>query len=314
MRSSTWWVIIISISAARTPLDPQARSEFTCAGCGYDHGRTCWRTKGWQIMCCRRCGLLRTWPVPSQAALARIYEDPGYHRTRSDSDGRAWTARARQIVATLPDAPRTLLDFGAGQGHLVRAFRDLGICAVGVEPSPAAREIANRWHDIQLDDTIGALPDGYFTTVVLLHVLEHVHDPSQTLRDIRAKLTLHGTLFIEVPHAGSVDMCNAEMRRRILDVPVHLHHFTPKTLTPIVNDAGFAIIDSHLFNASPVEAMITRCSRRRNKSYRLAELAESPEWAEGERRGTSDVEALLRVVRRFLPGRKFQLIGQARNP
>ncbi|MBA3748221.1 MAG: hypothetical protein H0W96_12130, partial [Solirubrobacterales bacterium] len=117
----------------RTPLAP----GFSCVGCGARDGRLWTRAEGWSVGRCRNCGLLRTWPVPDTDVLRRAYEAPSYFGARTDGDRDAWAQRAAQILSVLPDASHGVLDFGAGEGHLVRALRGAGVHAHGVEPSPA---------------------------------------------------------------------------------------------------------------------------------------------------------------------------------
>ena len=107
-----------------------------------------------------------------------------------------------------------MLDFGAGEGHLVRAFRDAGMTAVGVEPSSTARAASSRYQDVELLAGLDDVPPARFTTITLLHVLEHLGDPVETLRALRRTLTMDGHLFIEVPHAGSADMYSSRRRAR----------------------------------------------------------------------------------------------------
>ncbi len=262
-------------------------------------------------MRCGRCGLLRTWPVPSADVLTRLYEDASYHEVRTDGSPKQWAARATQIIDALPRPPDAVLDFGAGEGHLVRAFRDAGIAAAGVEPSAGAREAAIRHQDIELLVDLDHVAASRFTTITLLHVLEHVEDPVGTLRTLRRALEPDGHMFIEVPHAGSADMIHAQTRRAILDPPAHLHHFTPATLRPLVERAGLSVVATFLFNARPIEAALAwRNQRRSDRNHGRPTLAagRAPLGAYDAGHRTSHAEQLLALTRAALPGRKFQLV------
>lgn len=289
--------------------------QFRCAGCGFDEARIRWRVGGWLIVRCLRCRLLRTWPVPTPEELDRLYNEANYHDVRTDRGRAEWAARAAQIVDVLPQGPRTVLDFGAGEGHLVRALRDSGIVAHGVEPSAAARRAAFRHQDIELYATLEDVSVGEFTTITLLHVLEHVTDPVGTLRALRSALKTNGHMFIEVPHAGSADMWHAPTRRRILDPPAHLHHFTPATLRPLVEQAGLSVVATRLFNASPVEAALALRQRRQRAGQGAAQRAAASSRAHPRELAaagdSSCAESLLAVTRAAFPGRKFQLIVRA---
>ncbi|MEJ7825442.1 MAG: class I SAM-dependent methyltransferase [Solirubrobacteraceae bacterium] len=210
-----------------------------------------------------------------------------------------------------PQPPATVLDFGAGEGHLVRALRDAGIDAHGVEPSPAARANAAREQGVELVASVGDLATRQFDAVTMLHSLEHVEDPLATLRELRELLRPGASLYIEVPHAGSADMLIGRSRRAILDLPVHLHHFTPRTLTHVVEQARCSIVATHRFNALPVEAAIRLRAGRRSSQTAAAARNPSQLSATAGARAAGDGERLMAMVRRVLPGWKFWVVARA---
>jgi SAM-dependent methyltransferase len=245
--------------------------------------------------------------------LRELYDDPSYVEARSGGDPQAWARRAQQIICALPETPLAVLDFGASQGHLVRALRGLGLTALGVEPSPAARVIALE-QGVELHAELADLPSQRFDAVTMLHSLEHVEDPVTTLIALREMLNSGGSIFIEVPHAGSADMWVPRSRRAILDVPAHLHHFTPATLEFVVERAGFAVLRTQVFNSLPVE---TALARRRDSRRRSSEPSRAATKAargaarlrSANRRGTR-IDLLHELLRARLPGPKFQLIAR----
>ena len=158
-----------------------------------------------------------------------------------------------------------MLDFGAGEGHLIRALRDSGLRADGVEPSPAGRIAALSHNGVELFATLADVPGNEYSAAVLLHSLEHVEDPVQSLRELRGVLVPYGSLFIEVPHAMSADMLIPEIAPSDLVLSVAPCIIsTPRTLTTIVEQAGFRVISTKVFNTLPVEAALARRHRRRN--------------------------------------------------
>jgi SAM-dependent methyltransferase len=156
-----------------------------------------------------------------------------------------------------------VLDFGAGEGHLVNALRELGLVAEGIETSPFGRAAARRMYDLELHAEVPADLCGRFQLVTMIHSLEHVADPVRTLTGLRAVVEPGGMVFIEVPHAGSVDMWWPRRRREILDLPVHLYHFVPATLVQVVERAGLRVADLRLSNPDLLEwALAKRASWR----------------------------------------------------
>jgi SAM-dependent methyltransferase len=220
---------------------------FRCVLCGSERARQIGR-----VARCRRCGLLSTWPPPSDETLTAVYESGDYLGARSMDSPDGAVARAQMILSWLPDGP--VLDYGAGAGHLVAAARQLGREAVGVEPSATARQTAPV-------DLLDKLPrEGSFKAILLVHVLEHIREPVADLAALRALMAPGAGIYIEVPHAGSVHMLWE--RDRLLDWPVHLHHFTPRTLKRTVDKAGLAVDAVRLVNSAPVEWMVSRRATR----------------------------------------------------
>ncbi len=122
----------------------QARDTVSCPLCGIRTARPWAREDGWTVVRCSGCGLLITWPRPDDATLAGIYGDQRYYEDRSMGccARAAWTQRARAILGTLGFSPRSVLDFGAGEGHLVNGLREMGLAAEGIETSPSGRAAA----------------------------------------------------------------------------------------------------------------------------------------------------------------------------
>lgn len=86
--------------------------------------------------------------------------------------------------------PRRVLDIGCAKGFLVKAFREIGIEAYGVDISHYA--ISNSFEDTrpylyELDVSRDVLPfpDGYFDFITFLQVIEYLSDYKHCLREIK---------------------------------------------------------------------------------------------------------------------------------
>lgn len=260
-----------------------------------------------------RCGLLKTWPVPDDRRLQELYDDPRYFAARSDPSAEAWANRAREIVSALPHRPERVLDFGTGEGRLVQALRDLGVTAEGVDRSAAGRAAAARDHELEIWMELPQRFSRYFSAISLLHSLEHVTDPVVTLNGLRDFLEPQGLLFIEVPHAGSIDMVRHRERAAILDLPFHLHHFTPSTLERVVSAAGYTPTAIQLFNTSIIETGLGWWATLREREVAPSALLPGHEQsAQPHERGRARrrLGSALSAARAMFPGPKFQLIAR----
>lgn len=255
--------------------------------------------------------------------MSSLYEGESYYdeRQMGSSAEAAWTERAAGVLAQLPRRPLSALDLGAGAGHLVKAFRDLGVAAGGVEPSSAGRRLAARLYGIELSPVVPLSES--FDLVTMVHSLEHTIDPVATLRTARAVLRPDGFLFLEVPNAQTVEMLRPSRQRDILDLPAHLYHFVPETLCALLNLVGFQDLRVLLSNCDALEWVLSR--RRAKDSLRptVPDLeAASLSASEGETppSRSAGVRALWREtalpgLRRLFPGWQFRVVAsRAQEP
>jgi len=163
-------------------------------------------------------------------------------------------------------------------------------------------------HGLTLHARLVDAPRATYDLVTLVHSLEHVEDPVAVLAAVRPRLAPGGTLFVEVPHAGTVELWRPEPRRWILDLPAHLYHFTPGSLTGLIAAAGFRVQDVRLFNCDAVEWMLAL----RGRSGRTPRGASAPADAVGAvapARPRDGERGVLARLRRLAPGRKFQVFA-----
>jgi SAM-dependent methyltransferase len=113
----------------------------------------------------------------------------------------------------------------------------------GLDASEAAvRRVRD---DLGLPALAGSLPhpalaEASFDLITMRHSLEHVHRPLEVLRAAHRLLAAGGKLLVAVPNLDSAAFrwCGAAWLG--LDLPRHLTHFTPHTLTLMLERAGFA--------------------------------------------------------------------------
>jgi 2-polyprenyl-3-methyl-5-hydroxy-6-metoxy-1,4-benzoquinol methylase len=139
-----------------------------------------------------------------------------------------------------PTGPARLLDIGCGSGEFLARMREVGWTVVGHDLDPKAVQTArSRGIDVVLGPLDSKSFDGKFDAITMHHVIEHVHDPVETLKICRELLAPGGRLWIATPNADSLG------RRRFgahwvgLDSPRHLIVFSRKSLDLALRRAGF---------------------------------------------------------------------------
>lgn len=197
--------------------------------------------------------------MPDPELLAGLHGQDAYYEQRwmGAVDEPAWQQRASEVLGLLGSPQDAVLDFGAGDGGLVAALRAAGVEAHGVESSEAGRRLAHR-RGVELHAQIPAEAGAGFSGVTMLHVLEHVDDPVATLVELRRMLRPGGRLLVEVPNVTSVDALWPPLRPLVLDLPFHVHHFTPATLASVVARAGYEPLVLRRFNPLVLEWLLER--------------------------------------------------------
>jgi SAM-dependent methyltransferase len=143
--------------------------------------------------------------------------------------------RARaELLAGL--APGRLLDVGCGKGDFLYWMKQAGWDVQGIEFS-------------QVPPNVFGMPISYgrlesaplgsrsFDAITMWAVLEHLHEPVQTLATLANLLKPSGRAFVLVPNFRSLP---AKIMRHD-DVPRHLLMFTPSTLSKAASAAGLRI-------------------------------------------------------------------------
>jgi SAM-dependent methyltransferase len=143
-----------------------------------------------------------------------------------------------------------ILDIGAGTGLFLSAFKDKKWDTSGVEFSKDAVKFAKKMYGLSIKQ--GDLMDikfkeQSFDVVTMNNVLEHLYDPKKTLEKVDVLLKPKGIVVITVPNIYSLGSILFKKRWYALQIPRHLYHFSPRTVTKLLKDAGFTV-DTISFN------------------------------------------------------------------
>jgi SAM-dependent methyltransferase len=137
-----------------------------------------------------------------------------------------------------------LLEVGCGKGAWLDYQRAYGFVVTGVEPSRSAVEVAHRrYHlDVRQGTLEGArFPDRTFDVIHLSHVFEHLPDPAAALDEMHRVLDVDGLVILKLPNVASASARRFGPYWLGLDLPRHLYHFTPGTITALLHRHGFVV-------------------------------------------------------------------------
>jgi 2-polyprenyl-3-methyl-5-hydroxy-6-metoxy-1,4-benzoquinol methylase len=128
-----------------------------------------------------------------------------------------------------------LLDFGAGAGAFVRAARDAGWDADGVEQSDSARLRGRETYDVDLRAEVGT---EVYDVITLWDVVEHLRQPEALLRMLAGRLAPGGLIFLETGNWENWRRI-AERDRWGLYFYDHQFYFTPASLAALLARCGY---------------------------------------------------------------------------
>ncbi|MEO1654006.1 MAG: class I SAM-dependent methyltransferase, partial [Bacteroidota bacterium] len=149
-------------------------------------------------MKCRHCGLVQVYPLPSPDDLEKMYP-VDYQGTLSD-----WEFERQQPLLSIIDKKNyaSILDYGCGNGALVKILLERGKKVEGVEFNPQLVEKLNASRHQGIFFTVDTFhqKDKQYDLIVLDNVLEHLTNPSQIIDHLKEKLVEGGSLLVRGPH------------------------------------------------------------------------------------------------------------------
>ena len=234
--------------------------DVNCNLCGADNTKVMFHARdrnvrgssSFKIVKCKECGLVYLNPRPDKDEIRKCY--PPWYHSRAQARtvniektwiwgipwGKAMKKKARPILRYKKKG--TILDIGCGDGSLLKYMKSLGWHTFGVEFNERSSQYARKV--LGLNVFSGRLEEanyetGFFDVIILFHVLEHLHDPCETLKRVYSLLKKDGFLLIEVPNFGSFEARFFKSKWNGISAPLHLYHFTPETLKNMLNYCGF---------------------------------------------------------------------------
>jgi SAM-dependent methyltransferase len=197
---------------------------------------------------CRACGFVYTSPRLTRAAYDRYCARQEYFEAY-DYDAMIDRVRKAAFQSRLERIGRTIkigrmLDIGCATGEFLSAATQLGWQPFGVEPSAYAAKEAWRRHGLPVENTssLAGFADGFFDVAHMSHVLEHVPDPLDTLREVNRVLRPGGVVVVEVPYELGSWLFNFDVVRGRKSTFPSIHHlsfFSPATLKRLLAQCGF---------------------------------------------------------------------------
>ena len=207
------------------------------------------------IVSCETCSFTFTNPRPSDKDLEKYYISDTYISHTNKKTGifnllyqavRKYSIKRKLTLLKTKAIKGNHLDVGCGTGEFLNACKKEGFAAKGIEPSDLARKqaIKNYNLDISSETEFKQYSSSMFESISMWHVLEHVSNIDQTLIELNRILKKNGVLIIAVPNYKSWDAAHYKEFWAAWDVPIHLWHFSKKTIDLLFKNKGFKLVQT----------------------------------------------------------------------
>lgn len=149
------------------------------------------------------------------------------------------------VLSQLSSGKQSVLEVGCGSGMFLNQLsRDGWNRVIGIEPSetynqlakqeaPAAEIISSYLKDAKF-------ADGSLDAVIMLHVIEHLEDPSSEIEEVHRILKQSGVFVVETPRFDTIWFKLLKERERSV-IPGHLMYFTTDSIKRLLIKKGFEI-------------------------------------------------------------------------
>ncbi len=235
-----------------------------------------------QIWQCNDCSLRFTQNVPTEDHIGEYYQSEDYISHSNTKKGVinylyqhvrniTLNQKAQLVTKLAPHTPGTILDIGCGTGEFLYKMKTKGWEVLGLEPDKGAREYARNTYALLVEEPsrLYDISSGYFDIVTMWHVLEHIHELHACIEATSHILTTHGTLIIAVPNFESRDASVYQNQWAAYDVPRHLYHFNPQSMSTLLQQHGYELVDMlpMPFDAFYVSLLSEKYTHGKNKLW-----------------------------------------------
>lgn len=206
---------------------------------------------------CSDCGFVYLNPRPSESEMKKYYPEEYYSFQRWTEEvgflrafyrRMKWKSLSRINLMRFSGVPPfvengKILDVGCGSGEVLSIMKKVGWETYGVERDERAAKYARSKGLNVLNQDLRSIrfPDDYFDIVRMRSVLEHLHQVSLILAEVHRILKKQGRLFLIVPNIDSFEFKIFKSKWYPLDIPRHIYHFSPKSLTALLEKSRFKV-------------------------------------------------------------------------
>lgn len=195
---------------------------------------------------CDNCGFVFLYPRMTPEMEKEFYENKyrsEYHTQHPEELWQTSIPEAKKRVArftSLFSKDTHLLEIGCASGYFLFEIKDYVKSVIGVELTKEYVEYAKS-KGLNVKESLDEVPDNSYDLIVMFHILEHIDDPINFLKEVKKKLSQNGKLIIEVPNVDDILVSVYKIKNH-LDFYweiAHNYYFSKTTLGKVMEIAGY---------------------------------------------------------------------------
>ncbi len=216
------------------------------------------------------CPVCKNVQMGTTVDRSRMFEDYYYLSSVNQGLVRHFEALAKKLASA-----KFVVDIGSNDGILLKPLKELGVKAVGIEPSINVSKIANDagletitafFNEASVTDVIAKY--GKSDAIVASSVFTHLEDPHQCIEDVKKLITDDGAFIIEVEYIGTM-LEKIQFERFYLD---RIFYYSLTSLKHLFESHGMFLADvEHIEPHGGSLQVIARLAGKGEPTARVAE-------------------------------------------
>lgn len=207
---------------------------------------------GYDILQCQNCRNLFTDFNPTTEEIESIYSDSyfqdggyGYNDYTLEKDllikrGEYYASKLQKYTSI-----GNVLDIGAAAGFILKGFENKGWKGIGIDPNRTMVEYGKDKLNLTIIhgtlDTVNL--EHQFDLIILIQVIAHINSVRESIEKMSKYLNSNGQILIETWDKDSLISKISGRNWHEYSPPSTLNYFSKKTLSYLMNQHGFHLID-----------------------------------------------------------------------
>ena len=233
--------------------------KVNCPACGSSNYKYKFDKGIFKFCECSKCETLFVNPRPNQKQLSDFYKKgksidfwskyifPISENARIKN---IFIPRAKLVLSLLKEHRinkiETMLEIGPGYGSFLEVASDLKLAKnfLAIEPSkPAARKCRERGFNVFEEMIENVSLEKKVDMVVNFELIEHLFNPKSFIKACNKILKKNGLFILTTPNIKGFDLMTLGKLSDNITGPNHLNYFNPKSLSQLLQDCGFKVLD-----------------------------------------------------------------------